>query len=51
MKAYDSVRWDFLGEVLKVVGFPEHMIRCISECVSTTRFSVAINGELHGFFC
>ena len=50
MKAFDSVWWDFLSEVLQVVGFPKHMIRCISECISTTRFSVAINGELHDFF-
>lgn len=26
------------------------MANWISECISTTRFYVSINGELHGFF-
>jgi hypothetical protein len=26
------------------------MVNWIRECISTTRFSVSINGELHGFF-
>jgi hypothetical protein len=26
------------------------MVNWIGECVSTTRFLVSINGELHGFF-
>ncbi|KAL5861835.1 hypothetical protein ACOSQ4_003131 [Xanthoceras sorbifolium] len=26
MKAYDSVRWDFLVAILQIVGFPEQMI-------------------------
>lgn len=50
MKAYDTVRWDFLLAVLKVVGFPPRMIQWIGECISTSRFSININGELCGFF-
>ncbi|XP_022859016.1 uncharacterized protein LOC111379814 [Olea europaea var. sylvestris] len=50
MKAYDFVRWDFLFAVLRVIGFPERVVRWIIECVTTTRFSIFINGELHGFF-
>ncbi|XP_022883555.1 uncharacterized protein LOC111400373 [Olea europaea var. sylvestris] len=50
MKAYDSVRWDFLFAVLMVLGFPERVVRWITECVTTTRFSISINGQLHGFF-
>jgi hypothetical protein len=26
------------------------MVNWIRECISTTRFSISINGELHGFF-
>ncbi|XP_022869365.1 uncharacterized protein LOC111388792 [Olea europaea var. sylvestris] len=34
----------------KVIGFPERVVRWITECVTTTRFLISINGELHGFF-
>ncbi|KAL5861832.1 hypothetical protein ACOSQ4_003128 [Xanthoceras sorbifolium] len=50
MKAYDSVRWDFLVAILQILGFPEQMIAWISECISTPHFSISINGELNGFF-
>nr|QCQ81929.1 hypothetical protein [Ammopiptanthus mongolicus] len=50
MKAYDTVRWDFINNVLKIVGFPDTMVRWIMECVTTPRFSVNINGELNGYF-
>jgi hypothetical protein len=50
MKAYDSVRWDFLLAILQIVGFPSHMVNWIGECISTTRFSISINGELYSFF-
>ena len=49
MKAYDSVRWDFLLVILRTVGFPSRMVNWIGECISTTRFLVSIKGELHGF--
>ncbi|XP_038975305.1 uncharacterized protein LOC120106373 [Phoenix dactylifera] len=50
MKAYDSVQWNFLLAVLRVMGFSDRVVRWIAECISTTRFSISINGELHGFF-
>ncbi|XP_022876956.1 uncharacterized protein LOC111395190 [Olea europaea var. sylvestris] len=50
MKAYDSIHWDFLFAVFRVIGFPERVVRWIIECVTTTRSSISINGELHGFF-
>ena len=50
MKAYDTVRWDFMIEVLRTFGLPERMLGWIEECMTTTMFSVSINGELNGFF-
>jgi hypothetical protein len=50
MKAFDTVRWDFLLSVLNTVGFPDIVIRWIKECITTPRFSISINGELNGFF-
>jgi len=50
MKAYDIVKWEFLISVLRTVGFPEIVIQWITECISTVKFSININGELYGFF-
>ncbi|KAL0420814.1 UNVERIFIED_CONTAM: hypothetical protein Slati_3104300 [Sesamum latifolium] len=49
-KAYDTVEWDFLIEVLRLFGFPDRFIGWIEECVTTAIFSVCLNGEPHGFF-
>ncbi|KAL0302122.1 UNVERIFIED_CONTAM: hypothetical protein Scaly_3043400 [Sesamum calycinum] len=49
-KAYDSVEWDFLLEVLRLFNFPTHFITLIVQCVSTASFSVSLNGAIHGFF-
>nr|GEV04472.1 hypothetical protein [Tanacetum cinerariifolium] len=49
-KAYDTVKWDFLREILVGFGFHHRMIAWIMECVSSTFFSLSINGVLHGFF-
>ncbi|GKD52805.1 putative reverse transcriptase domain, reverse transcriptase zinc-binding domain protein, partial [Tanacetum coccineum] len=42
--------WGFLKEVLVGFGFHARMIGWIMECVTTTSFSISINGSLHGFF-
>ncbi|KAL2237250.1 UNVERIFIED_CONTAM: hypothetical protein Sindi_0916700 [Sesamum indicum] len=49
-KAYDTVEWDFLLAVLQLFGFPPMFTRWIEECVSTTSFSIGLNGKPHGFF-
>ncbi|GJT71168.1 putative RNA-directed DNA polymerase, eukaryota, reverse transcriptase zinc-binding domain protein [Tanacetum coccineum] len=49
-KAYDTVDWVFLKQVLLAFGFHEKMVSWIMECVTTTTFSVSINGNLHGYF-
>ncbi|GKD64739.1 hypothetical protein Tco_1306847 [Tanacetum coccineum] len=49
-KAYDTVDWAFLKNILAGFGFHARMIGWIMECVTTTSFSLSINGSLHGFF-
>lgn len=49
-KAFDSVNWSFIIMILRTLGFPSSFVNLIHQCISTTRFSVAINGELCGYF-
>ncbi|XP_024014231.1 uncharacterized protein LOC112088180 [Eutrema salsugineum] len=49
-KAFDSVQWPFLINVLTALDFPEKFIHWIRLCVTTASFSVQVNGELAGFF-
>ncbi|GJR97507.1 putative reverse transcriptase domain, reverse transcriptase zinc-binding domain protein [Tanacetum coccineum] len=49
-KAYDTVCWKFLNEVLIGFGFHEKMIKWIMACVTSTSFSININGDLNEYF-
>lgn len=49
-KAYDMVNWEFLEEVLIGYGFPIKFTELIMACVTSTKFSISVNGESHGFF-
>ncbi|KAL9690609.1 hypothetical protein QQ045_011014 [Rhodiola kirilowii] len=49
-KAYDMVDWKFLKNILEVFGFPVKFVNWIMSCVTTSKFSVLINGCLEGYF-
>lgn len=44
-KAYDSVRWDFLMEVLKKFGFGDRWCSWIQGCLVSSKGSVLVNGS------
>ncbi|CAN1159647.1 LINE-1 retrotransposable element ORF2 protein [Linum perenne] len=49
-KAFDSVCWSALLNVMSALGFPCKLVNWISVCLSTARFSVNINGGSCGYF-
>ena len=49
-KAFDSLDWDFVFDVMVSLRFSIHHINWIRKCVTTPRFSISINGGLAGYF-
>jgi hypothetical protein len=44
-KAYDRISWNFLRKMLEAFSFAEEWVRWILGLVSTTFFSILINGS------
>lgn len=49
-KAFDSVRWDFILGAMKAIRIHDVFVNWISECLSTTTFSISLNGTTGGFY-
>lgn len=49
-KAFDSVQWSFMLNVLTALNLPSKFIHWIKRCVTMASFSVQVNGELAGYF-
>ncbi|GJZ55587.1 RNA-directed DNA polymerase, eukaryota, reverse transcriptase zinc-binding domain protein [Tanacetum coccineum] len=49
-KAYDTMNWQFLEDILIGFGFHERMVDWVMKCVTTTSFLVCVNGESCGYF-
>ena len=49
-KAFDTLDWNFILEVLSAMKFPRQFIGWIRSCLTTSMFSLSINGGLVGFF-
>lgn len=49
-KAYDTIDWNFIKEVLNGLNFPPLFSNWIMECISSPSFSISINGGLFGNF-
>ena len=49
-KAYNSISWKFLYHVMGRMGFSSRWMSWIKWCISTTSFSILINGSPAAFF-
>ncbi|XP_074283135.1 uncharacterized protein LOC141607680 [Silene latifolia] len=49
-KAYDSIEWSFIEEMLIALNFPHKMVQWIMQCVTSTSFSLFLNGNQFGYF-
>ncbi|XP_074313942.1 uncharacterized protein LOC141649145 [Silene latifolia] len=49
-KAFDSVNLDFLASCLNMFGFPPKFAKWVLACVTSSHFSLSINGFSTGFF-
>ncbi|GJX17786.1 copia protein [Tanacetum coccineum] len=49
-KAYDTINWDFLKQILIHFDFHEKMIGWIITCVTSATFLVCVNGDRYSYF-
>ncbi|GKC10914.1 putative RNA-directed DNA polymerase, eukaryota, reverse transcriptase zinc-binding domain protein, partial [Tanacetum coccineum] len=48
--AYDIVDWNFLWAILFGFNFNHRMVEWIMVCVSSTSYSICVNGNMHDLF-
>ncbi|XP_010530574.2 PREDICTED: uncharacterized protein LOC104807150 isoform X3 [Tarenaya hassleriana] len=49
-KAFDSLEWGTIIQLLKAMSLPPRFTRWIEVCISTPKFSISVNGDLAGYF-
>ncbi|XP_039041119.1 uncharacterized protein LOC120179647 [Hibiscus syriacus] len=49
-KAFDSLHWAFISDVLTVIGLPRTFIKWVEACFTAARYSISFNGSLISFF-
>lgn len=50
MKAHDSIDWAFLFDIMAIMEFSRQFVQWVKSCVTGPMFSIAINGQLEGYF-
>lgn len=49
-KAFDSVGWEFILKILEAADIPSRFVNWIKQCITSTSFSINVNGTLCGYF-
>jgi hypothetical protein len=49
-KAFDSLEWDFLLRILTLLGFHLIWVQWIGQCITTSSFSILLDGAPYGKF-
>ena len=49
-KTFDTLNWKFILAILSIMNFPTIFIKWIRSCLTTSKFSLSINGGLVGYF-
>ncbi|XP_074277919.1 secreted RxLR effector protein 78-like [Silene latifolia] len=49
-KAFDSLQWEFIDKMFQYYNFPQKFKNWILGCITSTWFSLKINGDRVGFF-
>ncbi|XP_074306147.1 uncharacterized protein LOC141641381 [Silene latifolia] len=49
-KAYDSIEWQFVDQMLEALNFPEHFRKLIMLCITTPSYTLNLNGSHFGYF-
>lgn len=49
-KAYDFLNWDYIRNVLQIFGLNDKWVTLIMKCITSTSFSILINGVPHRHF-
>ncbi|GLT68114.1 hypothetical protein SLA2020_403730 [Shorea laevis] len=49
-KAFDSMEWDFILQILNRLGFHPTWVQWIRQCLTTTSFSILLDGAPYGKF-
>lgn len=44
-KAYDSVEWPYIEQILNCLQFPAKFVKWIMCCITTVSYSILLNGE------
>lgn len=50
-KEYDWVVWDFLKHAMLRMGFAEHWVSVVLECISMVQYHILFEGDEYGLVC
>jgi hypothetical protein len=49
-KAFDFLNWDYIKACLTKFGFDPHWTNLAMECITSSSFSIMLNGRPEGYF-